>query len=89
MAKRCSYLFYLLLAIGISTMIGIQTFVNLSAVSGILPITGVTLPFVSYGFSSITLLLFTTGVLPEISMLDKFKNKYKQTGTEPTQLKSV
>ncbi len=88
-AKRCTDPFGSLLAIGISTMIGIQTFVNLGAVSGILPITGVTLPFVSYGGSSITLLLFATGVLANISMVDKFKKKYKQNGTNATHLKSV
>jgi len=88
-AKRCSYPFDSLLAIGISTMINIQTFVNLGAVSGILPITGVTLPFISYDVFSITLLLFTIGVLANISIVDKFKKKYKQTGTEPTQLKSI
>ncbi|WP_456363534.1 putative lipid II flippase FtsW [Priestia aryabhattai] len=88
-AKRCSDPFGSLLAIGISTMIGIQTFVNLGAVSGILPITGVTLPFVSYGGSSITLLLFSTGVLANISMVDKFKKKYKQNATKPTHLESV
>lgn len=88
-AKRCSDPFGSLLAIGISTMIGIQTFVNLGAVSGILPITGVTLPFVSYGGSSITLLLFSAGVLANISMVDKFKKKYKQNATKPTHLESV
>ncbi|MEM4992553.1 putative lipid II flippase FtsW [Priestia sp. SB1] len=88
-AKRCSDPFGSLLAIGISTMIGIQSFVNLGAVSGILPITGVTLPFVSYGGSSITLLLFSTGVLANISMVDKFKKKYKQSTTKPTHLESV
>ncbi|WP_394555561.1 putative lipid II flippase FtsW (plasmid) [Priestia aryabhattai] len=88
-AKRCSDPFGSLLAIGISTMIGIQSFVNLGAVSGILPITGVTLPFVSYGGSSITLLLFSTGVLANISMVDKFKKKYKQNNAKSTHLESV
>jgi len=88
-SKRCSDPFGSLLAIGISTMIGIQAFVNLGAVSGILPITGVTLPFVSFGGSSLTLLLFATGVLANISMVDKYKKKYKQTVTKSTNIKSV
>lgn len=88
-SKRCTDPFGSLLAIGISTMIGIQAFVNLGAVSGILPITGVTLPFVSFGGSSLTLLLFATGVLANISMVDKYKKKYKQKGTKSAQLKSV
>ncbi|MCM3544531.1 putative lipid II flippase FtsW [Priestia megaterium] len=88
-AKRCNDPFGALLAIGISVMIGIQAFVNLGAVTGLLPITGVTLPFVSYGGSSLTLLMFAVGVLANISMFNKFEKKYKHTVTDPRELKSV
>lgn len=57
-----------LLALGISSMVGIQTFINLGSASGILPITGVTLPFVSYGGSSLLILLVSMGVLNNIAM---------------------
>ncbi|MED4146612.1 FtsW/RodA/SpoVE family cell cycle protein, partial [Priestia megaterium] len=86
---RCNDPFGALLAIGISVMIGIQAFVNLGAVTGILPITGVTLPFVSYGGSSLTLLMFAVGVLANISMFNKFEKKYKHKVTDPRELKSV
>ncbi|WP_277914829.1 FtsW/RodA/SpoVE family cell cycle protein [Priestia megaterium] len=88
-AKRCNDPFGALLAIGISVMIGIQAFVNLGAVTGILPITGVTLPFVSYGGSSLTLLMFAVGVLANISMFNKYEKKYKNKLTDPRELKSV
>ncbi|MGE7718541.1 cell division protein FtsW [Priestia megaterium] len=88
-AKKCKEPFGALLAIGISVMVGIQVFVNLGAVTGILPITGVTLPFVSYGGSSLTLLMLAMGVLTNISMLNKFQEKYKNGLVKQKKLKSV
>lgn len=59
--------FACLLAIGISSMIGIQAFVNLGALSGLLPVTGVPLPFISYGGSSLFILLISVGILNNIA----------------------
>ncbi|WP_368987040.1 FtsW/RodA/SpoVE family cell cycle protein [Caldifermentibacillus hisashii] len=56
-----------LLAFGISGMIGIQMFINLGGVSGMIPITGVTLPFISYGGSSLFILSLSLGLLMNIS----------------------
>lgn len=56
-----------LMAIGISSMIGIQTFINLAGISGIIPLTGVPLPFVSYGGSSFLQLSVAVGILVNIS----------------------
>ncbi|MDY0406001.1 putative lipid II flippase FtsW [Virgibacillus sp. 179-BFC.A HS] len=67
-SRRCRDSFGALLAIGISSMVGIQAFINLGSISGILPITGVTLPFVSYGGSSLLILLASMGVLNNIAM---------------------
>lgn len=66
-AIRCKDVFGSLLAIGISSMLAIQTFVNLGAATGLLPITGVTLPFVSYGGSSLITMVFSICVLMNIS----------------------
>jgi len=88
-ARKCNDPFGALLAIGISVMIGIQAFVNLGAVTGILPITGVTLPFVSFGGSSLTLLLLAMGVLTNISMFTNYERKYKNKVTKQNKLKSV
>lgn len=76
-AGRCNEPFGALLAIGISCMIGIQSFVNLGAVTGILPITGVTLPFVSFGGSSLTLTMIAVGILSNISMFTNYEKRYK------------
>jgi len=66
-----------LLAIGISSMIGIQSFVNLAGVSGVIPLTGVPLPFVSYGGSSLLQLSLAMGILVNVSMFTNYEYKYK------------
>lgn len=76
-ARRCPDAFGSLLAIGISTMIGIQAFINLGGVTGIIPLTGVPLPFVSYGGSSLVLLMMSVGVLANISAVTTYEQKHK------------
>lgn len=66
-AKKCSDSFGSLLAIGISSMVGIQAIINLGAISGVFPITGITLPFVSYGGSSLLVLMMSMGILNNIA----------------------
>lgn len=56
------------LAFGLSTLFGMQAAINLSVVTGLLPNKGLTLPFISYGGSSMIISLFTVGVLLNISM---------------------
>lgn len=64
-----------LLAIGIGSWIGVQTFVNVGGLSGIIPLTGVTLPFISYGGTSLVFLSFAMGLLVNISMFVKKERK--------------
>lgn len=56
-----------LLAIGITSIIGVQVLINIGVVIGMMPVTGITLPLVSYGGSSLTLLLTALGILLNIS----------------------
>lgn len=55
------------LAFGIVTLITIQVLMNISVVIGLVPVTGITLPFLSYGGSSLTLTLCSVGILLNIS----------------------
>jgi cell division protein FtsW len=66
-AVRAPEPFGRLLAAGITSWIGLQTIVNLGAVTGLLPITGVPLPFVSFGGSALIVTLGAVGVLTSIA----------------------
>lgn len=56
-----------LLLVGFSAVIGLQTFINIAALSGLIPLTGVTLPFISYGSSSLATFLTMAGIMVNIS----------------------
>lgn len=56
-----------LLAIGIISMLSLQVVINVSVVIGLIPVTGITLPFLSYGGSSLTLTLASVGIVINIS----------------------
>jgi cell division protein FtsW len=66
-ALRAPDRFGMLLAAGITTWILVQAFVNIGAVVGVLPITGVPLPFVSSGGSSLLFTMAATGLLLNIA----------------------
>jgi cell division protein FtsW len=59
--------FGMLLATGITTWILIQSFINVGACVGVLPITGVPLPFVSAGGSSLVVTMAASGILLNIA----------------------
>lgn len=67
LAKLAPDSFTKLLATGITSWIGLQVLINLSAMLSILPLTGVPLPFISYGGSSLIVILSGVGLLLNIS----------------------
>jgi cell division protein FtsW len=68
LSAKCKDPFGSLLLIGISSMIGIQVCINVGGVTGLLPITGITLPFISYGGTSLLLLMGSIGIFQNVVM---------------------
>lgn len=74
-AQKCKNPFGSLIAIGIASLIGIQTFVNVGGMSGLIPLTGVPLPFISYGGSSLLANLISMGILLNVASHVKRQEK--------------
>lgn len=66
-SARCPDFYGKLIAVGITFSIGFQAFLNISVACSFLPATGVTLPFISYGGSSLMVSLWMVGILLNIS----------------------
>jgi cell division protein FtsW len=66
-AVRAKDTYGTLLATGITSVIAMQAIINIAVVTGSMPVTGVPLPFISYGGSSLVFNLVATGVLLNIS----------------------
>ena len=56
-----------LMVVGIMTLVGLQTFLNIGVVTGLLPTTGISLPFFSYGGTALTIQLAEMGVVLSVS----------------------
>ncbi len=70
-ASRVPQPFNRLLVVGIVIMIISQAFVNIGAMLGVLPLSGITLPFVSHGGTSLFICLFEVGIILSISKTQK------------------
>jgi cell division protein FtsW len=66
-ARRTENRFGALFATGLTIIIGLQAFINIGVVTGLLPTKGITLPFLSYGGSSLVISLISVGMLLNIS----------------------
>ena len=70
-SRKCNDLFGKYLAFGITFQIAFQAVLNLMVVVGLIPVTGVTLPFLSYGGSSLLITLCEMGIVLNISRYQK------------------
>jgi cell division protein FtsW len=76
-AVRAKDSFGKLLAAGITSFLAIQSFVNLAAQTALLPLTGVPLPFLSYGGSALVINLVSVGILLNISRQSSYSAPVK------------
>ncbi|MGL4820353.1 MAG: FtsW/RodA/SpoVE family cell cycle protein [Bacilli bacterium] len=67
LARACRDPFYSLVAVGIGSYFAIQAGINIGGITGALPLTGVTFPFVSYGGSSLVTSFVAVGILLYVS----------------------
>jgi len=77
-ASRCESLFRRALALGITMTFALSVFINAGVVMGLLPTKGLTLPFLSYGGSSLVTLCFMFGLLLNIekNLLEEPQNPF-------------
>lgn len=66
-ARQAGNRFGSLVAVGVTSMITVKTIINLGAVTGLLPVTGIPLPFMSYGGSSLIVNMAAIGLLLNVS----------------------
>jgi cell division protein FtsW len=77
-ASRVTDLFAKYAAVWISTRIMLQAFINIWVNLNVMPLTGITLPFISYGWSSLLSLMIALGLLLNISRYMEEKSKYSR-----------
>jgi len=66
-AKKIPDQFAKLVVIGFTATIGIQAFINIASISNLIPLTGVPLPFISYGGTSLAVFMTMSGIIINIS----------------------
>lgn len=76
-AKKAKNMQGRLIAVGVAAIIGVQSFVNICVATGLMPNTGLTLPFVSYGLTSLVSFYIGIGLVLNVGLQPR---KYKKTG---------
>ena len=87
-ARRAPDQFGFLLATGITTWISTQAFVNIGGITRVIPLTGVPLPFISYGGSALAAVLLAAGVLASISRFTEEREAARErtrAGKQPSE----
>lgn len=67
LARRTKDKFGKYILVGFGSLISIQVFINIGAISGLLPLTGVPLPFISYGGTALAVFMIMGGMISNIS----------------------
>ena len=68
-----------LMVVGVMTLVGLQTFLNIGVVTGLLPTTGISLPFFSYGGTALSIQLAEMGIVLSVSRQMKLQRRGSTT----------
>jgi len=79
-SKGCTDIFGVLLGLGFSVKIILYAFINAAVASGLLPTTGLPVPFISFGGTGLVINLMTVGILLNISMAKRRARTPKTSG---------
>ena len=58
---------FLMLVVGITTLTAVQVFLNIAVVTNLIPVTGISLPFFSYGGTALMIQLLEMGIVLSVS----------------------
>jgi cell division protein FtsW len=83
-AKKCETAFPAFLVLGLIVMIVIQAFLNMLVAVGLFPVTGQTLPMVSWGRTSVLMMSFSIGAILSVSRVVNAKIKKEELPVEDT-----
>ncbi|MCU0461552.1 MAG: FtsW/RodA/SpoVE family cell cycle protein [Bacteroidales bacterium] len=83
-AKKCETAFPAFLVLGLIVMIVVQAFLNMLVAVGLFPVTGQTLPMVSWGRTSVLMMSFSIGVILSVSRVVNAKIKKEELPEEDT-----
>ena len=81
-AKRCDTAFPAFLVLGLVIMIAIQAILNMLVAVGLFPVTGQTLPLVSWGRSSVLIMSFSIGAILGVSRIVNARMKKEELPEE-------
>ena len=76
---QVKYSFKYLLTLGIGSWVGYQSLINMAAVVSLIPLTGVTLPLISYGGSSLITILFGLGLINNLIYSTRYEDQQDHT----------
>jgi cell division protein FtsW len=77
-----------LLALGLVAWVGAETLINVGAVVGVLPVTGIPLPFISFGGSSLVITMAAAGVLVNVARQGEAGGTLRIAGSSRRQVRS-
>ncbi|MFZ2285962.1 MAG: FtsW/RodA/SpoVE family cell cycle protein [Bacteroidales bacterium] len=84
-ARKCDYAFPALMVLGLTVMIVFQAFLNMLVAVGLFPVTGQTLPMISWGRTSVLVISFSLGAILSVSrVMNMRERKEKLSGIEQT-----